>query len=104
MRIVRLYASLPKATEAQVVGKQVLLRSGTSVGAHYREAKRARSTPEFISKVEVELQELEETVYWLELLVDSGIVSAMRLEDLHKEAEALTAILVTSVKTAKKRC
>ena len=62
LRIVRLYSRLPKTTEAQVLGKQ-LLRSGTSVGAHYREASRARSNPEFVSKVECGLQELEETVY-----------------------------------------
>jgi four helix bundle protein len=67
LRIIRLYSSLPKITEAQVLGKQ-LLRSGTSVGAHYREATRARSPAEFISKIEVGLQELEETVYWLESL------------------------------------
>ncbi|HEY0078057.1 MAG TPA: four helix bundle protein [Pyrinomonadaceae bacterium] len=102
LRIIHLYASLPKATEAQVIGKQVL-RSGTSVGAHYREAKRARSTPEFISKIEGGLQELEETTYWLELLADSGIVPAGRLADLHHEAEELTAILVASAKTAKQR-
>jgi four helix bundle protein len=89
-------------TEAQVIGKQVL-RSGTSVGAHYREAKRARSTAEFISKIEGGLQELEETIYWLELLADSEIVSAKRLEGLHHEAEELTAILVSSAKTAKQR-
>lgn len=59
LRIIKLYASLPKTTEAQILGKQ-LVRSGTSVGAHYREAKRARSTAEFISKVEVALQELDE--------------------------------------------
>jgi len=73
LRIIKLYASLPKSTEAQVIGKQVL-RSGTSVGAHYREAKRARSTAEFISKIEGALQELDETIYWLELLTESGIV------------------------------
>ncbi|MDQ3753159.1 MAG: four helix bundle protein [Acidobacteriota bacterium] len=78
LRVIRLYASLPKTTEAQVIGKQVL-RSGTSVGAHYREARRARSTAEFISKVEGGLQELEETVYWLELLADSGIVPFSKL-------------------------
>src|SRR5690349_15460519 len=65
LRIVKLYVSLPKTTEAQVIGKQVL-RSGTSVGAHYREAKRARSTAEFVSKIEGALQELDETTYWLE--------------------------------------
>src|SRR4028118_678911 len=102
LRVIRLYVSLPKTTEAQIIGKQVL-RSGTSVGAHYREARRARSTAEFISKVEGGLQELEETIYWLELLIDGGIVSAKRLDDLHHEADELIAILVSSVKTAKRR-
>jgi four helix bundle protein len=91
---------LPKTTEAQVLGKQVL-RSGTSVGAHYREATRARSTAEFISKIEGGLQELEETAYWLELLSDAEIIPQQRLTSLQQEAEALIAILVTSVKTAK---
>ena len=67
LRIIRLYAALPKTTEAQVLGKQVL-RSGTSVGAHYREAQRAKSNADFIGKIEGGLQELEETAYWLELL------------------------------------
>ena len=102
LRVVRLYSSLPKTTEAQVLGKQVL-RSGTSVGAHLREGKRSRSDAEMISKTEGALQELEETVYWLELLADSGIVKAELLSDLMKEADELTAILVTSVKTIKKR-
>ena len=100
LRIIRLYASLPKTTEAQVIGKQ-LLRSGTSVGAHYRGAKRARSTAEFISKIEGGLQELEESTYWLELLSDAEVVPSSRLADLHHEAEELTAILVSSAKTAK---
>lgn len=95
LRVIRLYSSLPQTTEAQVIGKQVL-RSGTSVGAHYREAKRARSTTEFISKIEGGLQELEETSYWLELLVESDIVSAARLSELQHEAEELTAILLKS--------
>ncbi len=102
LRIIRLYGSLPKTTEAQVIGKQVL-RSGTSVGAHYREAIRARSSAEFISKLEVGLQELEETVYWLELLVESKIVTAARLADLRREAEELVAIFVTSINTAKRK-
>jgi four helix bundle protein len=100
LRIIHLYASLPKTTEAQVIGKQ-LLRSGTSVGAHYREAKRARSTAEFISKIEGGLQELEESIYWLELLSDAEVVPASRLTDLQHEAEELTAILVSSAKTAR---
>jgi four helix bundle protein len=100
LRVIRLYASLPKITEAQIIGKQ-LLRSGTSVGAHYREATRARSTAEFVSKIEGGLQELEETIYWLEHLSESEIISAKRLAGLHHEAEELTAILVSSAKTAK---
>ena len=101
LRIIKLYSSLPKTTEAQVLGKQ-LLRSGTSVGAHYREAKRARSTAEFISKVEGGLQELDETIYWLELLSESQIVPESRLSSLKDEAEELMKILVASAKTAKK--
>jgi len=80
LRIVRLYGSLPKTTEGQVIGKQ-LLRSGTSVGAHYRESIRARSTAEFVSKIEVALQELEESAYWIELLAESAIVPKPRLTD-----------------------
>lgn len=101
LRVIRLYCSLPKPTLAQVLGKQVL-RSGTSVGAHYREACRARSTAEFISKIEGGLQELEETAYWLELLADSEVVPARRLADLRREADELTAILASSAITAKK--
>lgn len=102
LRIVRLYAALPKTTEAQVIGKQVL-RAGTSVGAHVREGKRSRSDAEMISKTEGALQELEETGYWLELLVESGIMKADLLADLMKESNELTAILVTSAKTLKSR-
>jgi four helix bundle protein len=101
LRVIRMYVALPKTTEAQVIGKQVL-RSGTSVGANYREAMRARSRAGFISKMECGLQELEETSYWLELLVEGGIISEERLKELRKEAEELIAILVSSVKTAKK--
>ncbi|MEO6724606.1 MAG: four helix bundle protein [Blastocatellia bacterium] len=102
LRVIKLFSSLPKTTEAQVIGKQVL-RSGTSVGAHYREACRARSTPEFISKIEGGLQELEETVYWLELLTEAGIVNETRLKPLLEEADELIAIFVSSVKKAKAR-
>jgi four helix bundle protein len=102
LRVIRLYAFLPKTTEAQVLGKQ-MLRSGTSVGAHVREGKRSRSDAEMISKTEGALQELEETIYWFELLTDSGIVKAELLSDLIREANELIAILVTSVKTIKLR-
>ena len=102
LRVIRLYSALPKKTEAQVLGKQ-LLRSGTSVGAHYRESVRSRSDAEFISKIEGGLQELEESVYWMELLVESGIIKIERLSELMKEADELTAILVTCVKNTKQR-
>ncbi|MBW2096849.1 MAG: four helix bundle protein [Deltaproteobacteria bacterium] len=102
LRVIRLYSALPKTTEAQVMGKQ-LLRSGTSVGAHYNEAVRSRSDAEFISKLEGGLQELEESIYLMELLVESGIIKTERLEGLMKEADELTAILVTCVKKAKQR-
>ena len=98
--VIRLYSALPKTAEAQVIGNQVL-RSATSVGAHYREASRARSDPEFISKIEVGLQELEETRYWFELLRDAQIVCWDRLAAVDKEADELTAILVTLVKKRK---
>jgi four helix bundle protein len=102
IRVIRLFSALPNTTEAQVLGKQ-LLRSGTSVGAHYREAMRSRSNAEFISKLEGGLQELEETAYWLELLGDTGIFPEQRLADLKREADELTAILTTCVKNAKMR-
>ena len=102
LRIIRLYTSLPKTTEAQVIGKQVL-RSGTSVGAQYREAQRAKSDADFINKVEGSLQELDETGYWLELLKDSGIFPAEKLESLLKETDELTAIFVTIVKKVKSK-
>ncbi len=100
LRVIRLYGALPSSQEARVLGRQ-FLRSGTSVGAHYREAKRARSDAEFISKLEVGLQELDETAYWLELLAEAGIVAPERLADLRDEAHQLTAILVACVRNAK---
>jgi four helix bundle protein len=101
LRMIKLYQSLPKSGEAQVIGKQIL-RSGTSVGAQYREACRAKSPADFISKMEGSLQELDETGYWLELLGESGIMTANQLADLQKENNELTAIFVASVITAKK--
>jgi four helix bundle protein len=101
LRMIKLYQGLPKSGEAQVLGKQIL-RSGTSVGAQYREACRAKSPADFISKMERSLQELDETGYWLELLAESGIVTANQLADLQKENNELTAIFVASFITAKK--
>ncbi|MFA5872642.1 MAG: four helix bundle protein [Anaerolineales bacterium] len=102
LRIIQLYTCLPKTTEVQVIGKQVL-RSGTSIGAHYREASRAKSDADFISKIEGALQELDETAYWLELLVESGIVKAEKLDSLIKETDELIAILVTIATKVKNR-
>jgi four helix bundle protein len=102
LRIIRLYCALPSNAVADVLGNQ-MLRSGTSVGAQYREACRARSTAEFVSKIESGLQELEETTYWLELLGDGEVVPTSRLTGLQQEAEELTRILVASVRTAKTR-
>ena len=102
LRIIRLYTQLPNKTEAQVIGKQVL-RSGTSVGAHYRESCRAKSDTDFISKLEGGLQELEETQYWLELLTEAEIIPQERLTLLQTEAEELIAIFVTMVKKVKAR-
>jgi four helix bundle protein len=100
LRVLRLYIALPKTTEAQVLGRQVL-RSGTSVGAHYREAQRAKSNLDFISKIEGGLQELEETGYWLELLGEAEIISKRRLVPLHDETEELISIFVTMVNNVK---
>lgn len=102
LRVIRLYAALPKTMEAQVIGKQ-LLRSGTSVGAHYREARRAKSDADFISKMEGGLQELDETGYWLEILGDADIVDSQRLKPILDEVEELIAIFVTMVKKVKNK-
>ena len=102
IRIIRLFALLPKTTEAQVVGKQVL-RSGTSVGAQYREAQHAKSDADFISKIEGGLQELEETTYWLELLEEIQLFNSTKLAPIRQETKELTAIFVTIVKKVKSR-
>lgn len=101
LTIIRLYTQLPKTTEAQVIGRQ-FLRSGTAPGAHYREACRARSSAEFISKIETALQELEETDYWLELLAAASIVPVARIQPLRAEGRELNAIFTASAKTAKR--
>jgi four helix bundle protein len=101
LRVIRLYTALPKNELARIVGRQVV-RSGTSPGAHCREAFRGRSDAELVSKLETALQELDETIFWLELLIESGIVPSQRLEPLITEANELIAIIVTSVKTVKK--
>lgn len=102
LRVLRMYAALPKSVEAQVMGKQVL-RSGTSVGANYREAYRSRSDAEFIAKIGDCLKELDETQYWLELLIESNIASQEKLAGLQDETNQLLAIFTTISKNAKKK-
>lgn len=101
LQIIGFCSRLPRSQETAVIGRQ-LLRSGTSVGANYREACRARSDAEFISKVEIVLQELDETGYWIELLMEGCAVQDTARELLN-EADQLTSIFVTSVKTVKAR-
>jgi len=102
LRVIRMYSQLTKNdTVAQVLGKQVL-RSGTSVGANYREASRGRSKAEFISKIGDCLKEIEESEYWLELLVDSGCVSNSTMADLLDETGQLIAIFTTIDKNSKR--
>src|SRR5213082_510505 len=102
LQIIALYETLPRSGSAQVLGHQVL-RSGTSVGANYREACRARSNAEFVSKIGDSLKELEETSYWLELLVDSGALSLKKLALLLDETSQLTAILTSIAKKVRAR-
>ena len=100
LRVMRLYRALPRREEARIIGRQIL-RSGTSVGANYRAACRARSKAEFVAKLGIVLEEADETVFWLELLQESSLISAQKLAPLVQEARELTAIFVTSICTAK---
>jgi four helix bundle protein len=102
VRVIRMTDALPQRRSADVIGRQVL-RSGMSVGAQYREACRSRSNAEMISKLESTLQELDETGYWFELLVEAKLVSDRRLESLRQECEELTRIFVAGVKKLKTR-
>jgi four helix bundle protein len=100
VRIVRLYRSLPESRDAQIMGTQ-LLRCGTSVGANYRAVCRARSKADFVSKIGIVLEEADETVFWLELLVETGIMPDPRVKELLREARELTAIFTASQRTAR---
>jgi four helix bundle protein len=100
VEIIHLYVALPKTTEAQVCGKQ-MLRSGTSIAANFREAYRARSTAEFISKLETCLQEADETQLWLELLPEGCFVKNDKISELWKECDELISIMVSWVKKSK---
>ncbi|MBX9678554.1 MAG: four helix bundle protein [Gemmataceae bacterium] len=100
-RIVRLCRELPRTQVAKLIGNQVF-RSGTSIGANYRAACRGRSRPDFISKPGIVLEETDETLYWLEILAETEVVSAEMLAPLARECRELPAIFVASLNTAKR--
>ena len=100
LRIIRLFQHLPHSTEAQVLGKQ-LLRSGTSIGANYRAAGRVRSKAGFVAKIGIVVEEADETLFWLECLIESGIVKGDLLKQLLTEANELAAIFSASHRTAR---
>ena len=102
LRVIRMFRSLPKTEESRIPGKQVL-RSGTSVAANYRAVCRARSKAEFTAKLGVVVEEADETVFWLELLVESGIVPEEKIHSLMSEADELLAIFAASRHTARKK-
>ena len=100
LQVIKLIESLPSSKAANVIGNQ-LLRSGTSVGANYRAACRARTKPDFISKAGISIEEADESLYWMEMLVEAGIMPKEKLRALMKEADEIVAILTASVKTAR---
>lgn len=102
IRVTAMFDALPHKASAYVLGKQAL-RSGTSVAANYRAACRARSKAEFIAKIGVVAEEADESVFWLEMLLDTEIVTAKKLESLLKEARELSAIFTASYDTARKK-
>jgi four helix bundle protein len=102
LRIIRVVESLPNTKTSNVIGKQ-LLRSGTSVGANYRAACRARSRAEFISKMGIVEEEGDESLYWMELVIESRQMKQARLTSLMKEADEILSLVIASTKTAKTR-
>lgn len=101
IRIIRLVETLGHGPTAKVIGMQ-LLRSGTSVGANYRSACQGKSLPDFITKLSIALEEADESMYWMEMLVEANIVPANKLEPLMQEGKEIVAILTASHKTARR--
>ena len=101
IRIVKLYRALPNTGDAKVIGNQ-FIRSGTAIAANYRASCRARSNAEFIAKIGVVVEEADETVFWLEILVDCEIFSDAKMKDMIQEGNELLAIFAASQSTAKK--
>jgi four helix bundle protein len=102
LRVVRLVGALPRIATAEVIGKQ-LLRSATSVGANYRAACRAKSTADLISKLSIVLEEADESLYWMELLVEAELIPANKLNSLMTETNEIVAMTHASVKTLRDR-
>jgi len=100
-RIVRLCRLLPETREGRLIGNQ-LFRAGTSVGANYRAACRDRSKADFVSKLGVTLEEADESVYWLEIISESNLISQDKIKSLTNEGNQIVAILVSSINTAKR--
>jgi four helix bundle protein len=100
LRAIRLVGALPKSCAADVVGRQ-LLRCGTSVGANYRAACRAKSPADFIAKMKIVEEECDESMYWLELVVEAGFMDEKRVADLLNEANEILSMTVASIKTAR---
>lgn len=101
LRIIRLTEALPRGRLASVIGRQ-LLRSGTSVGANYRAACRGKSRADVIAKLAIVEEEADECLYWMELLIDSGLVPKHRITDLMQEGDEIVAMTVASIKTLRK--
>ena len=102
LRVIRLVEALPKSRTADVIGRQ-LLRSGTSVGANYRAACRAKSTADFVAKMAIVEEEGDEAIYWMELLVEAGLMDEQQVADLKTEANEIVSMVVASIKTARSR-
>lgn len=100
LRIIRLAESLPNTPTANIIRNQ-MLRCGPSVGANYRAACRARSKADFAAKMGIVEEESDECMFWIELLIDAGIVKRNRVADLLDEAEEILSITVSSIKTAR---
>jgi len=99
LRNVHLVDALPKTTSATAIGRQII-RSGTSIGANYRAACRGRSKAEFISKLGIVAEEADETCFWLELIIEGNLLPEAKVQPLLKEADELTVIFVSSIKTS----
>jgi four helix bundle protein len=98
LRVIKLVSSLPKNTVSEVIGKQ-LIRSGTSVGANYRAACRARSTADLIAKLRIVEEEADECLYWMELIVEAKLVDVTNLRSIMSETNEILAMTVASIKT-----